>query len=145
MILIRKLRNYDNRTKWSYGVFTLIVWSFYRPKTKLWEGNVFTPVCHSVHRAEGVYLSACWDTHTPGQTPPGKHPTGQTPPWANTHPWADTPPGRHPPPGGHCRGRYASYWNAFLFILHRDRLNRYSTKFYRSRSWDRYQSRSLSV
>ena len=91
MILTRKLRNYDYRTKWSYGVFTLIVWSFYRPKTKLWEGNVFTPVCHSVHRAEGVYLSACWDTHTPGQTPPGKHPTGQTPPWANT------PPGRHPP------------------------------------------------
>ena len=32
------------------------------------------------------------------------------------------PPGRHPPrladipPDGHCSGRYASYWNAFLFV-----------------------------
>ena len=26
--------------------------------------------------------------------------------------------GRHPPPGdGYCCGRYASYWNAFLFIM----------------------------
>ena len=23
--------------------------SYYRPPTKLWEGNVFTSVCHSVH------------------------------------------------------------------------------------------------
>ena len=29
----------------------------------------------------------------------GRHPPGQTP----------------PPPDGHCSGRYASYWNAFLF------------------------------
>ena len=35
--------------------------------------------------------------------------------------WADTPPGRRPPTGqtspanGYCSGRYASYWNAFLF------------------------------
>ena len=29
--------------------------SFYRPQTKLWEGNVFTPVCDSVHG--GVSLS----------------------------------------------------------------------------------------
>ena len=28
------------------------------------------------------------------------------------------PPGRQsrPPGDGHCSGRYASYWNAFLFI-----------------------------
>ena len=25
---------------------------------------------------------------------------------------------RTPPPGRHCRGQYASYWNAFLFSLH---------------------------
>ena len=91
--MTRKIRSYDYRTKRSYGVFTLIVWSFYRPKTKLREGNVFTPVCHSVHRAGGVYLSACWDTHTPGQTPLGKHPTGQT-----HTPGRTRPPGRHPPP-----------------------------------------------
>ena len=40
---------------------------------------------------------ACWDTHTPGRTSPGR-----------------TPP---PPPDGHCNGRYASYWNTFLFII----------------------------
>ena len=46
--------------------------------------------------------------------------------WADTHPRADTPsswadipppPGQPPPPSpsdGHCSGRYASYWNAYL-------------------------------
>ena len=32
-----------------------------------------------------ICLSACWDTHRPGQTPPCKQPPGQIP-----------PPGRHP-------------------------------------------------
>ena len=51
----------------------------------------------------------------PRQTPPaGRHPLRQTPPYRHT------PPGRHPPHppppvNGHCIGRYASYWNAFLF------------------------------
>ena len=66
--------------------------------------------------AQGVYLwgctclSACWDTHTPGQIPP----------WVDTHPGQTyIPLGRNspPPPGGHCSGRYASYWNAFLFYM----------------------------
>ena len=48
------------------------------PATKLWRGNVFTPVWHSVHR--GV----C-HTHL------GRHPPG------HTLPRADTPQGRHPP------------------------------------------------
>ena len=26
------------------------------PATKLWEGNIFTPVCHSVHRRGGLCL-----------------------------------------------------------------------------------------
>ena len=52
-------------------------------------------------------------------------PPRQTTPWANTplgrHPPRHTSPlgksslGRTPPPrDGHCSGRYASYWNAFL-------------------------------
>ena len=42
----------------------------------------------------------------PGQTPPsGRHPPRQIPPWADTS----------PPQDSHCSGRYASYWNAFLF------------------------------
>ena len=33
-----------------------------------------------------------------------------------TPPWPDTNLGRHPASrDGHCTGRYASYWNAFLF------------------------------
>ena len=50
------------------------------------QGNVFTPVSHSVHGGGGVCLSACWDTHTPWADTPGQTSPGQTP----------------PPPGGHC-------------------------------------------
>ena len=44
----------------------------YPPQRSCGQGNIFAPVCHSVHRG-GVCLSACWDT---------------TPPWS-----------RHPPLG----------------------------------------------
>ena len=67
------------------------------------QGYIFTPVCHSVHR--GVCISACTGTHPPAQCMLGYTP-GQIPPWA------DIP---HPP-NGHWSGRYASYWNAFLWI-----------------------------
>ena len=76
---------------------TMKVCLFYRseknvllpPATKLRQGNVFTPVCHSVHGGSA----------TPGQTPP----------------WADTPCAVHAGIRSTC-GRYASYWNAFLLI-----------------------------
>ena len=42
---------------------------------RLGQGNVFTPVCDSVHRVGGICPIACQDT-PPGQTPPW-----QTPPW----------------------------------------------------------------
>ena len=41
--------------------------SHYCPQTKLWKGNVFTAVCHSVHSGE-VYPPG--QTHTPWQTLP---------------------------------------------------------------------------
>ena len=66
---------------------------FYRPQTELRKGNVFTSASYSVHRA-GVSASVHAGIHTPQQTPP---------------------PGRPPAADGHCSGRYASYWNAFLF------------------------------
>ena len=129
---------------------------------KLRQGNIFTPVCHSVHRAgsASVHTHTPWaGTHTlvgtppwagtsPGQvhplgrytplvgTPPAGQPLGQvhpppasTPHWVGTTPqagtpscpWAGPPPkagtppvGTPPPPNGHCSGRYAYYWNAFL-------------------------------
>ena len=59
--------------------------SFLPSPTKLWQGNVFTPVCHSVHG--GVSASVHAGIHIP--------------PWADT-PLADTLPGRPPwvdPPG----------------------------------------------
>ena len=83
------------------------------PSAFVATGNVFTPVCHSVHVGGGVCLTACWDTPPPsrhptpqadtppGQTPPGQTPLGQTPP-GQTHPpgqtpRTDTPPGQIPP------------------------------------------------
>ena len=48
--------------------------------TKLWQGNVFTPVCHSLHR--GISASVHAEIHTP---------------WADT-PLSRHPPGRHLPP-----------------------------------------------
>ena len=63
-------------------LFHSLIFSLLLSAMKLRQGNVFTPVCHSVHRG-GVCLSACWYTHLP---------------LADT-PQADTPPGRHTPPG----------------------------------------------
>ena len=89
-----------------------------------------------------VCLSVCWHTthtHTPlgADTLPGADtPPEQTPPGADTSPGAE-PPSRHPSPqeqtppwsrhpleadnpprrDGHCCGRYASYWNAFLLTI----------------------------
>ena len=90
-------------------------------KRSLGQGNIFTPVCHSVHR--GVCLSACWDT-TPLQT---RHPLDQAAPQTRHTPPRPAPPDQaNPPrPGTHprhracweirsTRGRYASYWNAIL-------------------------------
>ena len=120
-------------------------------KRSLGQGNIFAPVCHSVHRAGvypsmhlGHYISSCtlltlswcggsiqvtsnawWDrshdtTPPPRQTPPlGRHPHPWPPPSLGRHPSL-----RHPPPWADTplqwwsmSGRYASYWNAFLFLL----------------------------
>ena len=68
----------------------------------------------------GVCLSACWDTKPlweahplPRNThPPEAHPLEAHPPEAHTPP----PREAYTPLGDGCRcGRYASYWNAFLF------------------------------
>ena len=108
------------------------------PATKLGQGYVFTSVCDSVHR-EGVCLGACWDNPRPGRNqedppPSSRHPPDQTPPRKRTLPTSrhSPAPGRDPqeqstpppPPEtvharryGQTSGRYASYWNAYLFSL----------------------------
>ena len=77
------LKSFVSNPEWHHN--------YYRPQTKLREGNIFTPVCDSVHRV-GVYPSMHHRSHG---TPPGRH----------TH-----------PPSPTMSGPYASYWNAFLFI-----------------------------
>ena len=72
--------------------------------------------CDSVQR-EGV----C-GRHPP---PSGRHPHWADPPQSDTPSQADTPcpvhAGIHT--DGHCSGRYASYWNAFLLNLFKLDLN----------------------
>ena len=103
----------------------------YRVQRSCGQGNVFTRVFHSVHREGGsasVYAGIP-PTSPPGPDPPplahphGKlplahpplaHPLSGTPPLAH-HPW-HTPPEADPGIRS-MSGRYASYWNAFLYIL----------------------------
>ena len=141
---------------------------YYRPKRSFGQGNIFTPVCHSVHRGGvgGGFLLArpplAWrpprsrhpprwrtppDGDPPGwRTPPdgepprmenpldGEPPQMENPPGWRTPPrWkvplprmenppnGGTPPRWSPPPEADSGirsaiGRYASYWNAFLFL-----------------------------
>ena len=63
---------------------------------KLRKGNVFKPVCHSVRR--GVCVVG--DVHSRGMA-------GGRAWWGGMRGSRD----------GHCGGRYASYWNAFLYLL----------------------------
>ena len=72
-----------------------LVWLllYYRPQRSCGQGNIFTPVCHSVHRG-GVS-----EADPPGSRPPGsKHsPPGQTPLREQTSPGSRPPPGADPP------------------------------------------------
>ena len=48
--------------------------SDYRPQRSCGQGNIFTPVCHSVHRGVSALVHA-GIPHTPEQTPPwNRHP-----------------------------------------------------------------------
>ena len=64
---------------------------------KLRKGNVFTPVCQSF--CSRGCIPACVGADTPPHRV-SQHAMGQT----------------HPSPYGHCSGRYASYWNTFLYV-----------------------------
>ena len=94
-----------------------IIRLFLPAATKLGQGNIFTGVCLSTGGSASVHAGIYprWE-HPPGQTPP---------PWYQTRPGPDLPGGD--PPGTRpsreadssirsTSGRYASYWNAFLFM-----------------------------
>ena len=99
---------------WSMSGWYTSYWNAFLlpPAMKLGQGYVFTRVAVILFTG-GVCLSACWDTTHPPQE--------QTPPQGAdsllpASPWEQTPPG-----SSACweiratSGRYASYWNAFLF------------------------------
>ena len=90
--------------------------------TKLWPRLCFYS-CLWFCPQGGVCLSACWDTTHPWeQTPPRADPPGadtprsRHPPGADT-PWEQTPPRKADSSIRPMSGRYASYWNAFLYSL----------------------------
>ena len=73
--------------------------------TKLGQGNIFTSVCQEFCPRGGGVLPQCMLGYTPG---------------ADTHPPTHPRTRRPPPREADCSirstsGRYASYWNAFLF------------------------------
>ena len=92
---------------------------------------MFSQECvkNSVHRGGGVYPNMHWALDRGGVYPSmhwagvcvSQHALGVSA-WGvsakrgvPSGPEADTPRDGHPLPDGHCSGRYASYWNAFLF------------------------------
>ena len=85
---------------------------FLPPATKLWQGNIFTPVCHSVHRG-GAYVAG--GVHGRGHPWQGACVAGGV--HGRGHVW-------HAPPTRYYKIRsmsrqYASYWNAFLLLKYR--------------------------
>ena len=86
-------RNYPSDFPWAIrNVFEFF--QNYRPQRSRGQGNIFTPVCHSVHRGD---LPQCMLGCQPpqGQTPPQQ----QTPPGTRPPSAADTPPGPDTPLG----------------------------------------------
>ena len=76
---------------------------YYRPQRSCGQGNIFAPVCHSVHRGASASVHA--GIPLPQSTPPWEHtppspradtPQEQTPPQSR-HPREQTPQSRHPP------------------------------------------------
>ena len=89
---------------------------YYRPQ-RSWAKVMFLQASVILLTGGGC-LPQCMLGHPPSRHPPWK----QTPPEQTPHPSRHPPPprSRHPPPEADSSirstsGRYASYWNAFLF------------------------------
>ena len=88
------------------------------PQTKLREGNVFTPVCDSIHGggvypsmqwARGVCIQACNDQGVYRGCTGGRHPLFR-------YPWADTPPPSRHPPGRYPMDRHTPSQTPALMV-----------------------------
>ena len=88
-------------------------------KRSLGQGNIFTPVCHSVHR--GGLPKCMMGYHPPDQASPRPGAPRTRHPPQTRHPQTRHPL-YQPPRHRACweirstRGWYASYWNAILFV-----------------------------
>ena len=122
------------KTRWFIAYKVVLIHKYYYTSTTLDKTCYYRPQrsCGKVMFSQvSVILSTggwgVWEPppgqtpHLPGQTPqpPRQTPHWEDTPWADTPgqtpPWADTAPPGRPPADGYCSGRYASYWNAFLF------------------------------
>ena len=102
-------RTFTRSKRARYNTIPRMLLPIYCPQTKLREGNVFTPVCHSVCKGGGcVALGPGGMPLGPGGVPPlpgHTHPHGHTshwtpPPPTQPHFTLDTqPPGPTQPPG----------------------------------------------
>ena len=113
-------RTFTRSKRARYNTIPRMLLPIYCPQTKLREGNVFTPVCHSVCKGGGLCVSGSgryasgsrgctppprshtpsW-THIPLDTPsPNTTPfhTGHATPWTHTTPWTS--------PSGHTSGTH---------------------------------------
>ena len=71
-----------------------LIWNYYRPQRSCGQGNIFTPVYHSIHGEVSASVHAGmpppgrayppWSRHPPEQTPPRADPPGPDPPKADT-------------------------------------------------------------
>ena len=112
-LLVFLILNDIAKTKWTILAFLccreILKNLFLPPGTKLWQGNVFTPVCHSVHGESGI---PPWDKippeHTPPrQTPPGsRHPPEHTPHLESRHPQSKHPQEQTSPQCRHPLSRH---------------------------------------
>ena len=101
------------------------IWPSLPSTTKLRQGNVFTPVFHSVHRGGVGHTSPLGRHPLPQQTfrqcMPGYTPCPPSACW-DTHHAHPVHAGIHPPFPVYAgmestSGRYTSYWNAFLLSI----------------------------
>ena len=120
--------NLNEYEEYMYIIFCEIIIT--ARKQNLGQGNVFTCICHSVHKGKGsLSRRGLLDREaldrgpvergTPEQRPPEQRPLLDRDP-----PWTETPSGQRPPseqrpsqtdtPCTVKNGRYASYWNVFL-------------------------------
>ena len=83
------------------------------PANEVCEGYVVYR-CLSVHR--GPYVCVCHAAPQACMPPRHACPQACTPPWAYAPPDTHIPLGSHAQWGASMSGRYASYWNAFLFL-----------------------------